>query len=859
MHSRSPLRKWARRALFALLLLFSLLAPLWWTGTFSNPPRRVQPVDGFSVEPVPYRTTPAAQSDTDTELLVEAPALLPVDREHAHGLADLATQSNVIDTLAEQKSSDRAHSYIANNEGREADFGPFFADQFNPDGEVLPPMAPQVALRDDLQLARVANRLAMRLNMDNRNRQQHVATVWPRPHALVDSLQSIAGNARSERWASEVLQELAALTDVPSIESQESKTRLNKLDELAREVDGFVRRIRPVQQLELVRSTRDALQRRVRIWQQVQALAVRDEPTQFVTSQSQRELLLQSRRALATIPGRKAPTAWKAYLGLDQLEQAIAEGPVDVYERAAIAGFVLDRLNSLRLDERQRDLINNTEFRRLQRILRQAATQPMNNMDVLFAIEQYERSRTPTDGERVALLTNKLRWSTDTEVAELARRIESDYRSSNARLAITEEYFNRLLPASEKKTEAVDEQILNAWVAGEREVETQVSVKLIPDADNWRLTMNADGQMASDTTSYAGNASLFTQGSGTFSASKMIYADRHRVHVYPAKAEASYHGDLCGACTSMESIPILSRIARSTAAENYYESRWAAHREIEEKLQKRAASRLDTQAREQLAEADARITERVLLPLQRTSVEAIPLQMATTKKRIVGEYRLAGTTQLGGHTARPWAPENALLSMQIHETAINNVIAGLQLDGRQGHIRELFPEIYGVFGRDDYQIPDSMPEDVTVLFAEEDAVRISFQDGRMEVILQLAELRTDRRVWRDLVVRNFYAPDTSSLEAKLVRDSTVRLRGERLGTRDQIALRGIFTKIFGENREFPVIPSDLVDGAGLDGLAITQFLIRDGWLGVAIAPPHRGLPIDDSGVREARRADVIFE
>jgi hypothetical protein len=126
----------------------------------------------------------------------------------------------------------------------------------------------------------------------------------------------------------------------------------------------------------------------------------------------------------------------------------------------------------------------------------------------------------------------------------------------------------------------------------------------------------------------------------------------------------------------------------------------------------------------------------------------------------------------------------------------------------------------------------------------------------MEVILQVAELRTERRVWRDLIVRNFYAPDPSSLDARLVRDSSVRLKGEQLGIRDQVALRGIFTKLFGNNDEFSLIPAELAEHPGLADLAITQFVVRDGWVGVAVGLPRSRTTVgegDDTALdREAR-------
>jgi hypothetical protein len=121
----------------------------------------------------------------------------------------------------------------------------------------------------------------------------------------------------------------------------------------------------------------------------------------------------------------------------------------------------------------------------------------------------------------------------------------------------------------------------------------------------------------------------------------------------------------------------------------------------------------------------------------------------------------------------------------------------------------------------------------------------------MEVIIKLKSLETERRTWRDLVVRNFYVPDPSTRRAVLVRDSSVRLVGERLGVRDQIALRGIFSKIFADS-EFPLLSEQLANNPGVADLEVTQYVIRDGWIGLALGLPPRG-EATQSVDREARR------
>ena len=80
MHLRSPVRTWARWTLMFCLLLLSAIAPLWWTGKLQPPPRRLRPIEGFTITPVPYETTPVAPVAQAEDHWVEAPDFLPVAR-----------------------------------------------------------------------------------------------------------------------------------------------------------------------------------------------------------------------------------------------------------------------------------------------------------------------------------------------------------------------------------------------------------------------------------------------------------------------------------------------------------------------------------------------------------------------------------------------------------------------------------------------------------------------------------------------------------------------------------------------------------------------------------------------------------
>ena len=66
----------------------------------------------------------------------------------------------------------------------------------------------------------------------------------------------------------------------------------------------------------------------------------------------------------------------------------------------------------------------------------------------------------------------------------------------------------------------------------------------------------------------------------------------------------------------------------------------------------------------------------------------------------------------------------------------------------------------------------------------------------------------------------------------------IELISEQLGFRDQIALRGIFTKVMTRNHRLNVMRGRFLEDPRLSNLGVTQFVVRDGWVGLSIGPPN---------------------
>jgi hypothetical protein len=190
---------------------------------------------------------------------------------------------------------------------------------------------------------------------------------------------------------------------------------------------------------------------------------------------------------------------------------------------------------------------------------------------------------------------------------------------------------------------------------------------------------------------------------------------------------------------------------------------------------------------------------------------------------------------LGSHTPRPQAPADSLASFQVHESVLNNVVQRLELDGRTFTLPELGRHIAARLSRPAPKDENPDHDDVLIMFAPKNAVRVRCIDGRIEITVSIAKLAKESRSWKDFQVRAFYRPEVNGRSAELARDGVIELSGRRLNTGAQIVLRGVFSRAFSKTTPWKLTPERLLTDPALADTSITQFVVDDGWIGVALA------------------------
>jgi len=669
------------------------------------------------------------------------------------------------------------------------------------------------------------------------------AALAHRPTALVEQLESLRRHAPpgapSAVWADETLARLEPLIVEPAPEVDSWQPALAELRRLARQ--GAAQAMHaggPAEQSAWTRAAL-ALERRLPTWEllldgRAADCVDRDAP---VASEI---LILGSLHEAATLTsGSDEGANWRRYLRLDDLAGLTSVGGDDYVEtRRATARDVLLRMADARLTSQQREFLNQPALAALARHLHPWASGAVS-LDALAAlVERYEAAPTQRDADAIAELRLRMKWSGDPRLEALAEDVNRHYRNGNARVALSKELFNRMIPPQPAVVAPVNDNVTGAEVRGRARTQTKLRLVLLPDPTVWRFGLEVQGTVKSQTYSDVGAARVRNASTMQYDARKLIVVNRFGMHVWPCEAKVRGRNSLVGIDSHLGPVPVVGNLIDGMIRESHRQNEPAAMAQVKAKVSREARQRMDSEADVKLAALEDRLQAMVAGPLSRLALSAEPLEMATTEERAVMRLRLAGDHQLGAHTARPSAPSDSLVSLQLHESAINNAAEGLGLDGRRLTAGELHAHLAEKVGRAGAAPPDDLPLRAIVEFARHGAVQVRCQDDRIELVLNIVELRKGRDSIRNVSVHAFFRPVVDGLEVKLVREGSLQFEGAHLRTGPRIVLHSVFGKMIRAEQEVPLVTAKINDDPRLAGMMVTQLVIDDGWTALSLGPAY---------------------
>ncbi|MDG2220626.1 MAG: hypothetical protein P8L85_04560 [Rubripirellula sp.] len=570
-----------------------------------------------------------------------------------------------------------------------------------------------------------------------------------------------------------------------------------------------------------------------------QWLAVDDQPTLSTLSAS--EQASEAARLTALIHQLRTDvaetgdgSAWSDFLLLDEIEQAAQHAKSR--DRVVLAQRVLSRLKWHGLDREQERWLDRDSVEQLVSVISPWARGAVDYANLLRQLERQEADTIDLAAIEIANSVQSLRFATSPEVVTIGEEINTYYRNANVRLALSQTLLQRMMPTIDPQTVPLQTIILGSRVRGTSQLESDLRLQLSPSPNRWRFDLQAIGNVQTNSTGVQNGVAVQTHGNSNFQASTLIEINTQGIDVGSSEVKVQGRSSLRGIRSDYDGWPVVGSLVRTIAKRRYESVQPQTNRIAAQKIKAEVSKELQQRVDERVSLATQQLSEMVLGPLGRLQLNPKVMDLQTTDTRLLARYRLAGDWQLAAFTPRPRAPSSSLMSLQIHQSALNNTFEQLIPRDQPLTIQELIRHSAVTFGQNDITLPEDIPSNVRVQFAKTRPVTVEIEDGQLWITLRVLHLRRDdRKGLTRFIVRAAYRPQVDGINAALVRDGHLRISGPGMSARERLPIRAIFNKVLASSRSMPLTLPQVANHPAMDGLEISQVELRDGWIAIAIS------------------------
>ncbi len=658
---------------------------------------------------------------------------------------------------------------------------------------------------------------------------------WPKTPALDAQLAAVQQTGpQGSQWSQQVRETLQRLREEPKLGTAESGHLIADLHSLAEQGYQMV----DDKDLTMHRNwvaAAYAVERRADIWYAVwnnlHAAASGERHPRPEAKANVLNLVADLREQIR--PTRDAAD-WATFLMLDEIEAASLGNTTDA-QRRLIAQRYLSRVDYTELNEAQTEWLQESACRELGETIRSWAHGPVDYVALLDQIEVQETDTLDRDGGRVAATMQTLRFANSQPAYAIAEAINRHYRNANLRVSISSAMLNRMLPEVPTKTQPIRDRVLGASVMGTSHAKADLYVRLEPSDSAWQIRLRSEGTIDTETWSSQGPAKLKHVGNANFEAGTLIRVDRSGVDIDRPSVEVDADTQLRRLRTQYDGFPVLGPLVREYVKSRHDDARPYAQRYSERRMRSQIENQLTESLKEQIDQAEQAFSSRLIGPLAMLGLSPTVVDLSTTEERLTVRYRLSGDWQLAAFTPRPRAPTHCMMSVQMHQSTLNNAMARLAPQGNAVLVDSAIRETMQVFGFEGRKATEELPDDVRIQFTSSRPVTVEIHEGRLDLTMRIIRLdQTDGISLRNFIVKASYIPHIDGLRPALVRDGHLNISGPRLSMGDRVAVRTIFNKVLSPNRSLELTSEQLRNHPAMEGLAITQFELRDGWIGFAI-------------------------
>jgi len=432
-------------------------------------------------------------------------------------------------------------------------------------------------------------------------------------------------------------------------------------------------------------------------------------------------------------------------------------------------------------------------------------------------------------------------------------------RAANARPNIQLEVAEELLaPAVNRpvdQVQPVDDVVLGTRIRGTGHTTGNVRLDFVPSGEKAVFDIVLGATNISHTRGTQGPVTVNSRGVTAIDARRRIFLDEFNVSSAPVEASADTDSTVTGLGINAR---FGKRLIRRIASKKIAESKAQAEAIAEGKARDRIRRQFGEQTEPAVAQMREQFQEKVRGPLQARGLYPESFHMHTTDRHLRVVARKSLANQLAAFSGPPAASSGNLITAQIHESAVNNI-----LEEKLGGKVVTQDDVARIAKEQNLKMPDSLGSDPDaeqktwqITFAKYRPVTVAADDSRVKVTVRGDKFVSGERSFPGMDIAAVYAVGQGPKGPVLVREGNVQINppgfksGDRKLTMAETSLRRIlqkrFDKVFKDAIEIEPLPLQ-GELASVGPLPMNQLQSRkDGWLvaGWRKGPAGNGIPTE---------------
>jgi hypothetical protein len=366
---------------------------------------------------------------------------------------------------------------------------------------------------------------------------------------------------------------------------------------------------------------------------------------------------------------------------------------------------------------------------------------------IVLSANRFEDTCSAADAD--AVRSTWLQLEPNTEIRAILWPVLMDhYFDHNIHVTLSEEILSRFVSDYQTRNGTIAECILGAWVTGTKVTNANVSADIKHSTGSGHFLLQLNGQTSSNTQGRKKPATIFTRGNHTFLIEAPVFFDGETLSTGEASIDVNTNNQTVGVKTDFDWIPLFGSIARKIARKKSQEKRGQSEQIAAQKITDEALPEFVEEVNQRFSKANAAIQQDLFAGLNNKGVGPDSISSRSSESHLAVSSRTMGATRLGG-TAQPFTPlPERGIAIQLHETAINSFIDGLELNGRSirgDQFKDEISKSLSTLLQRDIQFGDSADEasdadsepPATFVFDENDPIRVRIEQDSVTLVLQI--------------------------------------------------------------------------------------------------------------------------